>query len=180
MQMVRNEKSGASVVFGKAPEAKVDEEDEARENDMDEYEKKYNFRFEDPNAATITSHARNAGAEESLRRPDDARKQARERAKERKEDLKKQKKEELTQLKQLKRQDILDKIKKAETLAQGNILEDKNLVLKIQKELETEFIPELYDKTMQKMFGDKYYEASDDDAKIATSNKAIDLNLIKD
>ena len=30
------------------------------------------------------------------------------------------------------------------------------------------------------MFGDKYYEASDDDAKIATSNKAIDLNLIKD
>jgi len=41
---------------------------------MDEYEKKYNFRFEDPNAATITSHARDAGVEESLRRPDDARK----------------------------------------------------------------------------------------------------------
>lgn len=62
---------------------------------MDVYELKYNFRFEDPNAATITSHARNAGAEESLRRPDDVRKQARERIKERKEDLKKQKKEEL-------------------------------------------------------------------------------------
>lgn len=33
---------------------------------------------------------------------------------------------------------------------------------------------------MQKMFGDRYYEASDDDAKDATRNKAIDLGLIKD
>lgn len=41
---------------------------------MDIYEQKYNFRFEDPNAATITSHARNAGVEESLRRPDETRK----------------------------------------------------------------------------------------------------------
>jgi protein KRI1 len=88
MQMVKSEKSGASAVLGEVPKRKVDEEDEARENDMDEYEKKYNFRFEDPNAATITSHARDAGVEESLRRPDDARKLARERAKERKEDLK--------------------------------------------------------------------------------------------
>ena len=30
------------------------------------------------------------------------------------------------------------------------------------------------------MFGDRYYEASDDDAKDATRNKAIDLGLIKD
>jgi protein KRI1 len=80
-------------LFG--PDKKVDEEDELRENEMDVYEAKYNFRFEDPNAATITSHARDAGAEESLRRPDDIRKQARERQKERKEDLKRQKKEEL-------------------------------------------------------------------------------------
>ena len=28
--------------------------------EMDAYETAYNFRFEDPNAATITSHARNA------------------------------------------------------------------------------------------------------------------------
>lgn len=147
---------------------------------MDVYEQKYNFRFEDPNAATITSHARNAGAEESLRRADDTRKLARERAKDRKEDLKKQKKEELQQLKHLKRQEIIEKIKKTEKLAQGNIMEDKNLVEKIQKELETEFIPELYDKTMQKMFGDKYYDASDDDAKAAERNKAIDLNLMND
>ena len=48
--------------------AKIDEEDEAREEEMEAYEHAYNFRFEDPNAATITSHARNALAEETLRR----------------------------------------------------------------------------------------------------------------
>lgn len=48
--------------------AKIDQEDEAREEEMDAYEYAYNFRFEDPNAATITSHARNALAEDSLRR----------------------------------------------------------------------------------------------------------------
>lgn len=47
---------------------KVDEEDNAREEEMEAYEYAYNFRFEDPNAATITSHARNAFAEETLRR----------------------------------------------------------------------------------------------------------------
>jgi len=120
MKLVKSEASGAAALFEKSDKVdttKVDAEDDAREDEMDIYEQKYNFRFEDPNAATITSHARNAGAEESLRRPDDTRKQARERAKDRKEDLKKQKKEELQQLKQLKRQEILDKIKKTEKLA---------------------------------------------------------------
>jgi hypothetical protein len=32
---------------------------------------------------------------------------------------------------------------------------------KIEKELKTDFIPELYDKAMEKMFDEKYYEAED-------------------
>ena len=74
-----------------------------RENEQDVFEQKYNFRFEDPNAATIKTHERNAGAEESLRRPDEARKNARERVKDRKDEIKKKKKDELQQLKELKR-----------------------------------------------------------------------------
>ena len=62
-----------------------DEEDSERENEMDKYEKTYNFRYEDPNAANITTHAREVPAEESLRRKDSTRKEARERAKQRKE-----------------------------------------------------------------------------------------------
>jgi hypothetical protein len=34
----------------------------------------------------------------------------------------------------------------------------------VQKELETEFIPDLYDKAMGKMFNEKYYEVEDEEA----------------
>lgn len=55
----------------------IDGEDEERGDEMDRYETNYNFRFEDPNAGTIVSHARNANEEETMRRKDSARKQAR-------------------------------------------------------------------------------------------------------
>jgi len=57
-----------SAIFEDPKLAKIDQEDEAREEEMDAFEHAYNFRFEDPNAATITSHARNALAEETIRR----------------------------------------------------------------------------------------------------------------
>ena len=44
---------------------------------MDAYETAYNFRFEEPNAATITSHARNALNGETMRRKEETRKLAR-------------------------------------------------------------------------------------------------------
>jgi hypothetical protein len=43
-------------------------------------------------------------------------------------------------------------------MAGSKMIEDKRLLEKIEKELKTEFIPELYDKTMEKMFDQKYYE----------------------
>jgi len=57
----------------------IDKEDEDREDEFDKFEYAMNFRYEDPNAATITSHARNALKEETLRRQDNTRKLARER-----------------------------------------------------------------------------------------------------
>lgn len=78
---------------------KIDKEDDERLEDMDAYETAYNFRFEAPNAATITSHARNALASETLRRQKDTRKLARERKAERKEEEKNRKREEITVLK---------------------------------------------------------------------------------
>jgi protein KRI1 len=56
---------------------KIDKEDEERLDDMDAYETAYNFRFEEPNAATITSHARYALNGETMRRKEETRKLAR-------------------------------------------------------------------------------------------------------
>jgi protein KRI1 len=93
---------------------KNDKEDEERGDEMENYETAYNFRFEDPNAATITSHARNALAQESLRRKSETRKLARERKLSRKEEEKLKRKEEITALKQVKKDEILDRLRKAE------------------------------------------------------------------
>lgn len=75
---------------------KKDEEDHERGDEMEQFETAYNFRFEDPNAATITSHARNALATETLRRKSETRKLARERKLSRKEEDKLKRKEEIT------------------------------------------------------------------------------------
>lgn len=60
----------------------------------------------------------------------------------------------------MKKDEILEKLKKAEFVGGlGKLLEsDRALLEKAEKELKTDFIPELYDKTMNKMFGEKYYE----------------------
>jgi len=74
---------------------KIDKEDDEREEEFDNYENAYNFRFEEPNAATITSHARNALDGETMRRKEDTRKLARQRKAERKEEEKNKKREEI-------------------------------------------------------------------------------------
>ena len=162
---------------------RVDEEDMDREDEMEKFEAKYNFRFEEPNAATITSHARNANAEETMRRKESARKLARQRAKDNKEELARQRKEEIAKLKSLKREEIIDKLRKADHLAKGNLFKDRTLLERVSKELETDFIPDVYDKTMSKMFGEKYYEDGADEVEEEfdiEANKAIDLKLLQD
>ena len=69
-------------------------------------------------------------------------------------------------------------------MAKGNLFKDKTLVERVSKELESEFIPDVYDKTMAKMFSDKYYEddndMEDEQEFDIEANKAIDLKLLKD
>jgi hypothetical protein len=58
----------------------------------------------------------------------------------------------------MKREEILEKLTRAEFISGSSILHDKRLLEKAERELKTEFIPELYDKAMEKIFDDKYYE----------------------
>lgn len=114
---------------------------------MDVYEQKYNFRHEEKNSTYLTTHTRVA-PEDSMRRVEDKRKQARLDAKTRKEEEKLRRKEEINKLKAIKREEILEKIKKTEFVAGKKLLE------KAEKELGTEFIPDMYDKHMEQMFNE--------------------------
>lgn len=81
-------------------------------------------------------------------------------------------------MKQLKKEEILEKLKKAEFIAHTSIQQDHQIVERVAKELESEFIPDLYDKTMTKMFSEKYYEdVSDQDME---ENPDLNLNLLQD
>jgi protein KRI1 len=119
-----------------------------------------------------------------MRRKDDSRKEKRLEKKERQEEEKRRKQEEINQLKMLKRDEILEKLRKAEFVA-GNKLTagtgvNKHILEKIEKELKTDFIPELYDRAMEKMFDEKYYEAEDKAAEKFVKAKDIDIKLMKD
>ena len=55
------------------------------------------------------------------------------------------------------------------------IFSDRKLLEKAEKELNTEFIPDLYDKTMDAIFDEKYYKSSNTDGKELENNKDIDI-----
>ena len=66
----------------------------------------------------------------------------------------------------MKKDEIMEKLRKAEFLSgyDHKALVEKKILDKVEKELKSEYIPELYDKTMDKLFDDRYYEMSDDEA----------------
>jgi hypothetical protein len=82
----------------------------------------------------------------------------------------------------LKKDEIYEKLKKAEFIGgfkQGKLLEDRAILEKAEKELKTEFIPEVYDKTMSRMFGEKYYE-NDEDDDLEKKGKKINMKILHD
>ncbi len=149
---------------------------------MEVFEQNYNFRFEEGNGAYITTHQREV--EDSMRRKDESRRDKRLEKQQKQEEEKKRRQEELQQLKQLKRDEILEKLRKAEFLAGSKILdetgESKRVLEKVERELKTDFIPELYDKAMEKVFDEKYYEAPDEGASKAAKAKDLTMRLMKD
>lgn len=131
-----------------------EDEDFSEEEELltkqDTFERKYNFRYEEPDAAEIKTFPRNF--EETVRRKDTKRAEKRKEVEERKKREKEKKKEELKQLKKMKRQEILDKIEKLKQIT-GN----KTLGID-EKELEEDFDPNKHDQMMQQCFDDQYYD----------------------
>ncbi|KAM4531936.1 protein KRI1 homolog [Odontesthes bonariensis] len=132
-----------------------EEEGETFLERQEDFERSYNFRFEEPDAQKIKTYPRSIAT--SVRSKDDRRKRKREEVKERKQKEKEQKREQLKQLKNLKRNEIVEKLKKLQELT-GN----EQLAFS-QADLEGEFDPKQHDQLMQQFFGDEYYKEEEEE-----------------
>eukprot|EP00808_Paulinella_micropora_P017043 g52360.t1 len=130
-------------------------EDEDELDAQDVFEAQYNFRFEEDGANEIMTFPRDI--EDSVRKKSEARKKRREAQKKRKEEEKKVKMEELKRLKNVKKQEIVDKLAQLEATASGVELGFE------PEELEQDFDPEKYDAEMATRFGDAFYNQEEDD-----------------
>ncbi|VDK74290.1 unnamed protein product [Litomosoides sigmodontis] len=124
-----------------------DEEELEREN---EFERKYNFRYEEPDQDFIKHYPRIV--KQSLRKKDERRKQKRDAYKERKKLEKQARKDEIKELRTLKKKEIEEKLEKLKELAG-----DDCLPLNVD-DLEADFDPTAYDKRMKEIFNSQYYE----------------------
>ncbi|KAI9601545.1 hypothetical protein H4Q26_001369 [Puccinia striiformis f. sp. tritici PST-130] len=152
-----NPSGSNSTVLGKtAIFDEHDEEDEEFVEKAEEFETKYNFRFEDP-YPTVTTHARDTGP--SARRKDDGRKLGREAVKARKDEEKRQRMEELERMKELKREEVM---KKLDLIRKNAGAEDCNLD---DIDLDSDFDPDSHDRRMQHVFDNDFYGKTDPDGK---------------
>jgi protein KRI1 len=123
-----------------------DSEDEEFLEKVDQFETKYNFRFEEEGGHAISSHSRQV--EDSVRVKDKKRKRERDQKKDRKEEDKKKKLIELQHLKNKKREEINRRLAEIEKVT-GNKTSDEN----IGSVLETEFDPSTYDEEINQLLG---------------------------
>jgi protein KRI1 len=141
------------------PSVDSDSDDEEFLDKVDEFESKYNFRFEEEGGHAIASHARRV--DDSVRVKESKRKRERDLKKSRQEEEKKQKVMELQRLKNLKRQEIKNRL-----LEIGKVTGNMEIPIEggLGEEcLDTEFDPEHHDKQMEQLLGKDYYEQNDEE-----------------
>lgn len=144
----------------------LSDEEKIIEN-QEEFERKYNFRFEEPDPEFIKAYPRTI--QDSMRREKTKRREKREETKKRKELERTQRREEIKRLKNLKRLEIVDKLERLKKVAgvRGGSepkagAKSKGLAGISEQDLEADFDPEEYERRMQELFDDDYYGEAED------------------
>ncbi|KAI7888819.1 KRI1-like family C-terminal-domain-containing protein [Mucor mucedo] len=125
------------------------DKDEADLDDIDRFESKYNFRFEEEGSGTIKTYARNI--EGSVRRKESKRVLRRQREKLHKAALKERQLEEMKEQKNKKMREIHAKLKEV-----SDITGIENI------DVDADYDPAMYDAQMQGVFDDAYYDGAQD------------------
>lgn len=149
-------------------DAQLSEDDRDLEQ-QEEFEKKYNFRFEEPDQDFIKSYPRTI--DWSVRADDDRRKVKRAEVKERKTREKEQHRQELEMLKEIKRKEIQDKINKLKMVTGADTLPITDDFLN------EDFDPDEHDRKMQEMFNDVYYQVDEGEEKPEYPDDIDDLKV---
>lgn len=133
----------------------------------DDYEAKYNFRFEQAAAQTastgallsIQTYARGQTMN-TVRRQDTTRKDKRQERKERKAADRKAKEEQLKRLKNAKRQEMNEKLSQVKAVI-GAVDDNSIDEVTIMKLLEGDYDPEKFENAMKHAYGDDFYNKED-------------------
>jgi protein KRI1 len=149
--------------------------DEEELKNQEKYEYVYSFRHEEAEASGAVVADRVMGhsrvVEGSVRKKESSRKQQRKSKEERRAQAKQEQAEELKHLKNLKKKEIAEKLERIRMIAG---IEGDSACKLGADDLEEDFDPEDYDKKMQEMFDDSYYEANDVDPEFG-SGEEMDL-----
>uniref|UniRef100_A0A7C9EUJ3 Kri1-like C-terminal domain-containing protein n=1 Tax=Opuntia streptacantha TaxID=393608 RepID=A0A7C9EUJ3_OPUST len=150
----------------------ISDDEEALEKQED-YEREYNFRFEENGSDRVLGHSR--FVEGSVRKETNARKQQRERKKERLAQAELERREEVKRLKNLKKKEIQERLHKIREIAG---ISGESIPL-TEEDLEEDFDPDEFDKKMKAAFGDNYYEAEDADPEFGSDGDESESDLEK-
>ncbi|RCH90392.1 hypothetical protein CU098_000018, partial [Rhizopus stolonifer] len=156
-------------------DAEDKEKDEEFLDNVDRFETKYNYRFEEEGAYQILTYARDV--EGSVRRKQSKRARKREREKLKKAAMKEQKMEEIKHQKNVKMKEIRDKLKEISDITGVKALglEDINL------DNDDDFDSSTFDAQMNNMYDDEFYQAQEGEENVKPEwNDDIDAGFDMD
>eukprot|EP00095_Tigriopus_kingsejongensis_P002226 snap_masked-scaffold133_size323035-processed-gene-0.0 protein:Tk02226 transcript:snap_masked-scaffold133_size323035-processed-gene-0.0-mRNA-1 annotation:"protein kri1 homolog" len=143
-------------------------DDEANLKAMENFEYKYNYRFEEPDPDFIKRYPRTV--KDSMRNVANSRQSKRQEVKARKEREQEQKKEELKQLKALKKKEIRGKLSQLKKVAGSEALDFEAL------DIEGDFDPAEYDRQMAQVFA-QYDDEVNEEERPEFSDLESDLDI---